>query len=29
MVVHPQMQKRAREELDGVTEGTRLPTLEE
>ena len=29
MVVNPQMQRRAQEELDGVTGGGRLPTLEE
>jgi hypothetical protein len=29
MVANPQIQKRAQEELDGITEGGRLPTLEE
>jgi len=29
MVVNPQMQRRAQEELDGVTGTTRLPTLED
>jgi len=29
MVVNPQMQRRAQEELDGITGGTRLPTCED